>query len=413
LTFGQKINNEVELDINFTRVDNYVKNMPKYNSISQVAFYLNMIATNEWEKARAIYDWVCYNISYDTDAYFSNLHGNISAEDSFITGKSICSGYSKITLKLADYLDLQAIPISGYAKGYGYSEGQVFIDTNHEWNAFNIDGKWYLFDTTWGAGYIDDNRLFHREVTYTWFAMDPYLFLLTHYPKNIEKCLINTNITKEEFENNIFVYSYVFKILYENNISIKEQKELILGLGKLINENIFNIIELKNNNFTIEDIIILLKIYKNNINSKIWYIKELKSNKFDIKEIIDIINTNFTNEQFINNIYLKKYNFSNNDIYNYFIKKSFLNVYKIPVEIKVIDIPKEKILKIGKTYYFKIETHNTTNVAIICNNEFHLLKKDNNIYFGNVTITKGPVYVSFQKVGDKKYFTAFMYEAIK
>jgi transglutaminase-like putative cysteine protease len=49
--------------------------MPKLASAAQVAARLGQGAKTNWEKARAIYDWVCLNIAYDTDAYFSGSHG--------------------------------------------------------------------------------------------------------------------------------------------------------------------------------------------------------------------------------------------------------------------------------------------------------------------------------------------------
>ncbi|MCX7027217.1 MAG: hypothetical protein NT061_07015, partial [Spirochaetes bacterium] len=56
--FPQSLNNENRVSIDFSRVDAYVRSMPKYPSAALVAASLGRAAKTEWEKARAIYDWV-------------------------------------------------------------------------------------------------------------------------------------------------------------------------------------------------------------------------------------------------------------------------------------------------------------------------------------------------------------------
>jgi len=88
------------------------------------------IARDDDEKVRAIYNWITSNIAYDTDSYFRGIPGANGAVGVFSSGKSVCEGYSNLFLELAAGLDLEAVKIHGYAKGYGYKE--FYFDTPPE-----------------------------------------------------------------------------------------------------------------------------------------------------------------------------------------------------------------------------------------------------------------------------------------
>ena len=54
---------------------------------------------------------------------------------------------------------------------------------NHSWNAVKLEGKWYLCDATWAAGYTDMNTyLFHFDYDDKYFLMPPEKFAETHQP---------------------------------------------------------------------------------------------------------------------------------------------------------------------------------------------------------------------------------------
>ena len=43
----------------------------------------------------------------------------------------------------------------------------------HDWNAVRLEGKWRFFDSTWGAGYVGSDKLFHKSFTPYWFDTPP------------------------------------------------------------------------------------------------------------------------------------------------------------------------------------------------------------------------------------------------
>lgn len=97
---------------------------------------------------------------------------------------------------------LQCKEVSGYAKGYNYRIGDTFEGkkTNHSWTAMKIAGQWWLFDMTWGAGYVGNDKKFAWHYNEHFFMTDPEEFILDHLPKDAEWQLIDPPYSMQDFE---------------------------------------------------------------------------------------------------------------------------------------------------------------------------------------------------------------------
>jgi transglutaminase/protease-like cytokinesis protein 3 len=56
---------------------------------------------------------------------------------------------------LAQKSGIQSYIIEGYTKQYGKVSSLA-----HAWTAAKINNKWYVFDPTWGAGYVNNGKFF-------------------------------------------------------------------------------------------------------------------------------------------------------------------------------------------------------------------------------------------------------------
>lgn len=379
---AQPLNGQGGRGIDFSRIDAYVAAMPKFPSAAKVAAHLRLAARTDWEKARAIYDWVCLNIAYDTDAYFSGALEEISAESAFLTGKSVCSGYSDLVLELAGLLGLEAVSVDGWAKGYGYSASGKMGEKNHAWNAFRIGGAWYLVDSTWGAGAIDENREFRKELSYAWFAMEPQLFFYTHLPGESSWSLIAARPGKVAFEKLPFVQPYVFESFYAQGFPMDYQKRLIADFGEGLNE-------------------------------MSWMAIELAKAGFSPSETLYALERIPSDELFHGVLALGRYGFSASDLAGYLHSGTAPKAYKSEIQVKIVEIPKTPVLQIGSTYFFRLQASEASDAAVLCGKKFTMLKKEGNFFSGNVTITSGPIKVSFAKKGDTSgiFYAAFEYAA--
>ena len=122
--------------------------------------------SNNYEKAKAIHDWVCNNIWYDYDwldekyilhdllvdvellaeestAVGDELSYRRSAIGTLETGRGVCAGYATLTTAL--------LRAAGIPAKYVYG-GVNFSDDKHAWTEAYVDNRWIILDTTWDSG---------------------------------------------------------------------------------------------------------------------------------------------------------------------------------------------------------------------------------------------------------------------
>lgn len=181
-------------------------------STDRLAAYLAQGMSTDTLKARALYRWITNNIAYDTDAFFRGVSSGQGARDVLAARKGVCAGYSGLFEEMGSRMGLDVVTISGYAKGYAYAPGKSFSETNHDWNAVKIDGVWRLIDSTWGAGYVGDDRRFVKEFTDFFFFASPTQMILSHLPEDPQWQLLPTPWTLEDFLESVFVYPDAYSL---------------------------------------------------------------------------------------------------------------------------------------------------------------------------------------------------------
>jgi hypothetical protein len=183
-------------------IDLYVKNTPASatTSVQTLASYLIQPAQNDVEKVRAVYDWIAMNISYNYNEYLNPSNRDTSAGDVLQSRSSVCEGYSNLFQNIAKAAGLEVTTINGWGKGIGYSAGQQITGpSDHAWNAVKINGAWYLLDSTWGAGYIDEQNNFVFDFDDEYFLMLPEQFIYTHFPEDAKWQLLNSPLSNAAF----------------------------------------------------------------------------------------------------------------------------------------------------------------------------------------------------------------------
>lgn len=93
---------------------------------------LNLKGKTDYQKAKAIHDYVIKLVNYDTTL---KKH---TAYHALIQKSVVCEGYSLVAYRLFTDAGLQSRIITGTADG-----------GPHSWNIVKINGKWYNIDLTW------------------------------------------------------------------------------------------------------------------------------------------------------------------------------------------------------------------------------------------------------------------------
>lgn len=129
------------------------------------------------EKAKAIYEYVAKNISYDVEKLKnSEFAWDDSALKTLGEGSGVCQDYAYLTIALLRASGIEARFVEGIAGGSLFGTG---VDERHAWVEAKIDGRWLTMDPTWGAGYLEGEK-FVASYNDDYFDPNPDEFEKTH-----------------------------------------------------------------------------------------------------------------------------------------------------------------------------------------------------------------------------------------
>jgi hypothetical protein len=132
-------------------------------TITDLAASVTAGASGDMAKAKAIHDYVSYNIWYDYDVFEGRVQR--PSQDALTTlanRRSVCEGYTNLTVALLRAAGLPAKSVSGNAfANYSYNGQWVYgsitlsqilnTGSNHDWTEAYIGGRWVIIDTTWDS----------------------------------------------------------------------------------------------------------------------------------------------------------------------------------------------------------------------------------------------------------------------
>ena len=333
------------------------------------------------EKYYIIYLWICENIDYDEQSFFTGKFINCTPEFVFKKGKTLCTGYSRLFRDIASYLELSVQCVKCFSKGFGYEPGKKLTKLNHEYNLINIDDIWYPVDLTWGSGYIE-GREFIKKFNEFFFCTNPELLIQTHFPENEKWQLTKRLYTFEEFLNMPQINANFFEF----------------NFNKYYPEEGFIILKNKNRK--------KFKVWNENMNNKNASCKIYFEENKCYKQILNCDIINFYEDRFeVKCIFNKKGKykvelFGNKDggaktykilIYIILVKKNIRRELEFPKyfnESKLIKIiePLYNNIKSGDKVKFKIKSH--LDKIIIVDEQWYYLDKGENGYFEKELIIK-------------------------
>ncbi len=148
-------------------------------------------ATDNYQKIRAIYEWICGNIDYDT------TYSIFTADECVDQQKGVCQAYCEVFYQLAKAVGVRVEIIGGLAKDF---KGHI-DDKGHAWLfAYTRENHGILLDPTWGAGHVTDGVFTRGENCWMWFNVTPEWMILSHLPEKDAYQLLNPAINKAAFE---------------------------------------------------------------------------------------------------------------------------------------------------------------------------------------------------------------------
>lgn len=206
-----------------------------YNKAKLVLIDICNDSMSDFDKLRAIYEWLILNVEYDNKALELAESGKSVielmeydawyAEGVFNNGVAVCEGYAKALLILAKLENIPTIIVSG---------------NSHAWNKVLYNGKWYGVDATHGNPSIKNSggTKSYEALTYSEFMFtDSYKTNLGYTSTKYTNFEAKTENAFNVYDN--FTYSYGLESF---DLYINSQEELALVLQYAYNqaENIEN-----------------------------------------------------------------------------------------------------------------------------------------------------------------------------
>jgi hypothetical protein len=181
------------------KIDRHARQTPAActSSPTQLAQYLTAPYARDQDKARAIFSWIAYHISYDPKPPVAHVtRAALQAPQQVLERrKAVCQGYANLFRALCTKAGLEARVVSGLSRQTGF--GGI---GGHSWNAIYLDGAWKLLDVTWAAGSVDLEGRHLQTFRDAFFLMPPEKFVLQHLPYDPVWQLLFRPLSLEAFE---------------------------------------------------------------------------------------------------------------------------------------------------------------------------------------------------------------------
>jgi hypothetical protein len=207
----------------YEMIDKKMDDIPKQfqNTTTTIANYITQNFTSEEDKIRAAFYWTASNISYDVaNMYLPKIQTTDEKISSALkTKKGVCMHYAEVLNAIVNQMGMKAYVIDGYTKQFG-----KIARLSHSWNACKVNGKWYLLDPTWGAGYVNED-VFYKKLNNNYFKPTTADFLKTHMPFDYMWQLNEKPITNDDFYKDI-TESELIANPYDFNAAIVEFEAL-------------------------------------------------------------------------------------------------------------------------------------------------------------------------------------------
>jgi hypothetical protein len=210
----------------YSAVDNIVLKYPKnFDTTEELAKRIDKDFNSDYDKARAIYSWMAFNIKYDFNAFLNpprtqsfsyrseaekqrkiqELNDTI-LQKVFKSQKAVCEGFTLLYQHLAALVGIKSEIIRGDSKTRLADIGRKNTTSNHAWNIVLIDGKWCLVDVTWGQGYYDSSKgRMVKDFEPAYFDTEPDYFFAKHFPDS--GTFLGRKLSKEDFLNAPLIYN--------------------------------------------------------------------------------------------------------------------------------------------------------------------------------------------------------------
>ena len=131
------------------------------DAVDSLLAELNVSGKSDYQKVKAIYDYICANVIYDeANQNDSSYTLKFTAYAALINGTAVCQGYANLLYRLALELGVDSRLISGDGGG------------PHGWNIVELNNLYYNVDSTWDAQKTEYDYFLKSDDSFTGHIRD-------------------------------------------------------------------------------------------------------------------------------------------------------------------------------------------------------------------------------------------------
>ncbi len=189
--------------VRYAQVDAAAMSIPEEytRSVDSLALYINRNFLGDEMKLRAVYVWMIHHLKYNVYTTFVSRDEvpdeNKELARTLRSREGVCRQFAMLFKNVAQKMGIPAYTVPGYNKN-----GKVVLPEPHEWCAARIGSQWYLFDPTYGMGYIENYKFVSSPNT-SFFKLSPGELISTHMPFDPLWQLLERPYSFPEFDNGI------------------------------------------------------------------------------------------------------------------------------------------------------------------------------------------------------------------
>jgi len=174
----------------FTALDEAVKKTGAMDTFSMgtISSILTKKLMDKTEKARAIFDWIAYNISFDFKTARNGVGEKNGSTDVLKSRKATAAGYANLFQDMCSSAGIRCLTVEGFVKNNVEDINLSKPEINHTWNVIQLGispDAWYIVDPCWGSGYSDPEfKSYTKAFNPDYFFANLTIFNWQHFPDN-------------------------------------------------------------------------------------------------------------------------------------------------------------------------------------------------------------------------------------
>ncbi len=231
----------------FKHIDEAVKKLGALDSMNMgtISRLLTKNYTDKTDQARAIFDWIAYNISFDFKSARNGNSDKNTSLDVLLSRRATASGYANLFQDMCSSAGIRCLTVDGYVKNNIDDINAKKPELNHTWDVIQLGQSpeaWYVVDPCWGSGYTDPEfKSFTRAFNPDYFFANLTIFNWQHYPDNTAWHLGPKPKNKDDFFDLPLVKSMAYELglkrMAPNNGIVKAKAGKPFNFSFQINSN--------------------------------------------------------------------------------------------------------------------------------------------------------------------------------